>query len=132
MIFDKDMPIPETVDDYMALIPEKQRIALEELRQQLLDQIPDAVEVISYQIPTIKYLGTSLVAYAAFKKHLSFFVMNVPLVKELAAAYPDVKCVGSTFHFQPDKPLPEELVRRAVEFRMAESQSKAAKKRKKA
>ena len=57
------------VDDYLSRVPEDSRVALEKLRQTIKSIVPDAVEVISYQIPTFKYQGRMLVSYAAFAEH---------------------------------------------------------------
>src|SRR3989442_13021251 len=67
------------VDDYLSRVPEDSRVALEKLRQTITSIVPDAVEVISYQIPTFKYQGRMLVSYAAFAEHCSFFPGAAPI-----------------------------------------------------
>ncbi len=62
----------KTIDDYLALQTEDIRTGLEKLRKTIHSIIPNAEEAISYQIPTFKYHG-SLVGFAAFKNHCSFF-----------------------------------------------------------
>ena len=64
---------PHDVEDYLARVPLIQRKALEQLRRTIKSVAPDAVEVISYQIPTFKLNGRMLVSYAAFNEHCSFF-----------------------------------------------------------
>ena len=68
------------VDDYLSRVSEDSRVALEKLRQTITSIVPDAVEVISYQIPTFKYQGRMLVSYAAFAEHCSFFPGAAPIV----------------------------------------------------
>jgi uncharacterized protein YdhG (YjbR/CyaY superfamily) len=46
-----------TVDDYMTTLPEKSRAILEEVRQVILETAKDAEEVISYQLPALKFHG---------------------------------------------------------------------------
>ena len=65
--------IPRDVEGYLARVPLIQRKALEQLRRTIKSVVPEAVEVISYQIPTFKLNGRMLVAYAAFNGHCSFF-----------------------------------------------------------
>ncbi len=61
------------VDNYLSRLPDEQRAALEKIRQTIKSFVPDAIEVISYQVPTFKYQDRMLVSYAAFKEHCSFF-----------------------------------------------------------
>ena len=61
----------ETIDDYLAALPEDARAALAKLRKAIKAAAPKATEVISYQIPAYKHHGL-LVGFAAFKDHCTF------------------------------------------------------------
>ena len=79
-----------SVDEYLALVPDDARAALEKLRKTIKAAAPDTTETISYQMPTFKYQGRALVGFAAFKNHCSLFpysakIMNV--CKEELEAY---------------------------------------------
>ena len=66
-----------TVEEYLAGVPEPQRSTLEKLRAMIRAAAPkEATEGISYGMPAFKYKG-GLVAYASFKCHCSFFPMNL-------------------------------------------------------
>mgnify|MGYP002374014427 CR=1 FL=1 len=52
--------------------PEYQK-ALEDLRKNILEVIPDSEQCISYQIPTFKVNGKGVAGFGAYKKHLTFF-----------------------------------------------------------
>ncbi len=67
------------VDNYLSRLPDEQRAALEKIRQTIKSFVPDAIEVISYQVPTFKYQDRMLVSYAAFKEHCSFFPGAAPI-----------------------------------------------------
>src|ERR1051326_1658071 len=71
--------VAQDVDDYLSRLPEDSRVALEKLRRTIKAIVPEAVEVISYQIPTVKYQGRILVSYAAFAEHCSFFPGAKPI-----------------------------------------------------
>ena len=71
----KRTPRAETVDGYLATLPEDARAALEKLRKTIKAAAPKATEVISYQIPTFKHQGM-LVAFAAFEGHCGFYIMS--------------------------------------------------------
>ena len=69
--------------------------------------MPDAVETISYQMPTFKYEGKALVGYAAFTNHLSLFPYSngvMSQLKEELAAY-DTSGKGGTIRFTAEAPL---------------------------
>ncbi len=102
------------------------RDALEQLRAAIRSVVPDAEEVISYQIPTFKLQG-SLVAYAAFAKHCSFFVMSPPLMEKFAKELASYEITKATIHFTPDRPLPAALVKKLVKARIKENEARKTK-----
>jgi uncharacterized protein YdhG (YjbR/CyaY superfamily) len=107
-------------DSYLQEIPEPSRSTLLTIRVMIKEAAPEAEEVISYQIPTFKYKG-GLVAYAAFKKHCSFFIMSIAVAKSFEEQLKDYDTSKGTIRFSPNKPLPAELVHAIVKARMAEN-----------
>jgi uncharacterized protein YdhG (YjbR/CyaY superfamily) len=112
-------PATSNVDHWLSRLDPKQRAALERLRAQIRAAAPGAEEVISYGQPTIKLHG-HLVAFGAFRKHLSFFPMSSTLLRQFPEAAPFATSSG-TLQFQPDKPLPAALVKRLVKARIAQN-----------
>lgn len=110
----------KAVDDYLVGIAEQFRQPLEQLRRVIREEAPDAVETISYGIPTFRLDG-NLVHFAAFRNHMSFFpgstAHNEALKEELAG----FKLAKGTIQFTLGKPLPDDLVRRIVRLRIAEN-----------
>lgn len=115
-----------SVEHYLAAQPKEVRAALELLRKTIRSVVPDAEEVISYQIPTFK-LGGPLVAYAAFANHCSFFVMSPPLMEKFAKELAPYEVGKATIHFAPEKPLPTTLVKRLVKARVKEIEARKTK-----
>ncbi len=120
---------PQTVDAYLAALPEEVRATLEKLRKTIKAAAPKATEVISYQIPMYKQDGM-LVGFAAFKNHCSFFPGAKPVAtyKDELKAY---KTSKGTIQFPISKPLPAALVKKIVKTRIAENEKRAAEKEKK-
>ncbi|WP_342439445.1 DUF1801 domain-containing protein [Paenibacillus sp. FSL L8-0436] len=119
----------ESVDDYISRsAPEVQEI-LQTLRKVIQESAPEAKEKISYQMPTFELHG-NLVHFAAFKKHIGLYPApsGVEAFKEELAEYKGAK--GSV-QFPLDKPMPYDLIRRIVEFRVAENLQQAEDKAKK-
>ncbi len=112
--------VARDVDDYLSRLPEDSRGALEKLRRTIESIVPDAVEVISYQIPTFKYRDRMLVSYAAFSEHCSFFPGAAP-VKAHQSDLKSYQTSKGTIRFPATKPLPATLVRKLVKTRIAES-----------
>jgi uncharacterized protein YdhG (YjbR/CyaY superfamily) len=113
----------KSIDDYMALQPEKIQETLENLRQIIRETAPEAEEVISYGIPAYKYHGM-LVYFAAYKKHCSLFGGTGSLTEEMKDELKDYKTSKGTIQFTVEKPLPDELVRHIVKVRMKQNVEK--------
>jgi uncharacterized protein YdhG (YjbR/CyaY superfamily) len=114
---------PQTIDAYIAGFPEDVQAILQQVRRTIHEAAPEATEAISYQMPTFKLHG-NLVHFGAFKNHIGFYPVpsGMAAFEEELAAYKQGK--GSV-QFPLNKPMPLDLIRRIVEFRVQES--KAAK-----
>jgi len=105
------------VNDYLSRVPTIQREALERLRSTIKSIVPDATEVISYDIPTFKLNGRMLVSYAAFKHHCSFFPGAGPIEKH-ANDLKSFQTSKGTIQFTPAYPLSTALVKKLVKTRI--------------
>ena|SRR5215813_9858791 len=105
------------VSGYLSRIPQPQRAALEKLRSTIKSVVPEATEVISYDIPTFKLDGRMLVSYAAFKKHCSFFPGAGPVEKH-ANDLKSFQTSKGTIQFTPEHPLSTSLVKKLVKTRI--------------
>ena len=112
-----------SIDEYIATFPEEIQKILEELRATIKAAAPEAEEKISYQIPTFALKG-NLVHFAAFKNHIGFYPTSsgTQAFKHELSIYEGAK---GTVRFPIDKPLPLELIRKIVTFRVAENLEKA-------
>jgi len=115
----------KNVDEYIATFPEDVQVVLQQLRQTIRDAVPDAVEAISYQMPTFKLNG-NLIHFAAFKQHIGVYPSGSELgaLKDEVARYRTSK---GTLQFPLSEPIPYELIGRVARARAAEL---AAKKKK--
>jgi uncharacterized protein YdhG (YjbR/CyaY superfamily) len=115
------MAAPTSVEDYMAALPEGSRAALERLRKTIKAAAPQATEAISYQMPAFKDHGRSLVTYAAFKDHCSFFPMSLKVIADHKEELEPYFSGKGTIRFDTDKPLPAALVKKIVKARLEEN-----------
>jgi len=104
----------ETIDEYIKTAPKDVQVILQKMRLTIKRAAPEAKETISYQIPTFKLKGTSLVHFAAFKKHIGLYPPAPKEFKKEVASYEGPK---GNLKFPIDKPIPYDLVRRIVLFR---------------
>lgn len=120
---------PKTIDEYIAGFPEAVQAILQAIRQTIKAAAPNAEEAISYQMPTFKLKG-NLVHFAAFKNHIGFYPVpsGIEQFQEELAVFKQGK--GSV-QFPLDKPMPYDLIRRIVLFRVGENLAKAEAKGKK-
>jgi len=114
-------PTPEvqTIDEYIASFPAEVQAKLHQLRAVIKAAAPNAGEKISYRMPTFTLKG-NLVHFAAYKNHIGFYPAptGTEAFKAELAVYETSK---GAVQFPINQPLPLELVRRMVEFRVTEN-----------
>jgi uncharacterized protein YdhG (YjbR/CyaY superfamily) len=113
----------ETIDEYIKTFPEDVQAILEKIRQTIRKAAPEAVETISYQMPAFKLNGRNLVYFAAWKNHIGFYPMpsGTEAFKKELSPYKGAK--GSV-RFPIEKPIPYDLVKKIVIFRVKENLEK--------
>lgn len=114
----------QTIDEYIAEFPPEIRAKLEEMRAIIRECAPDATETISYAIPTFDLNGKHLVHFAGFKHHIGFYPTGsgADAFREELTAY---KGGRGTVQLPLDEPLPVDLIRRIVTFRVGQVTGKA-------
>jgi uncharacterized protein YdhG (YjbR/CyaY superfamily) len=115
---------PRTIDEYLSLVSEDKRAALQALREMIRAAAPEAEECISYLIPAFRLNGM-LVGFAAAKNHCALYAWNGSSVGLFADELREYDTSKGTIRFTPDKPLPEVIVRRLVEMKVAKNSQKA-------
>jgi len=115
------------IDEYIATFPMDIQKKMQELRAVIKSSAPDAVEKISYQMPTF-YLNGNLIHFAAYKNHIGLYPTpnGIEAFSDELSKYKGGK--GSK-QFPLNEPLPLDLISRIVKFRVAENQKKTSKKK---
>ena len=114
----------KNIDEYIAGFPKEVQGILEKLRATIHAAAPEAVETISYQMPTFNLYGHYLVYFAAYKKHIGFYGYPkgaAEFEKEMAV-YESGK---GTLKFPYDRPIPYDLITRMVKYRVHENLARA-------
>ena len=115
------------VDEYIACFPADVAEMLTQIRETIVDTAPEAVESISYQMPGYKLSGM-LVYFAGYKKHIGFYP-GAGAIEKFRDELKDYKTSKGTIQFPLDAPLPLDLIKRIVDFRVKENVFRAAAKK---
>jgi uncharacterized protein YdhG (YjbR/CyaY superfamily) len=114
---------PQSVDEYLARVPQPARSTLNKMRATIRSAVPaEATETISYGMPAFRHNGV-LVWFAAFSNHCSLF----PTASVIAEFKDDLKGYSTskgTVHFPADKPLPATLIKKLVKARVTQNEAK--------
>jgi uncharacterized protein YdhG (YjbR/CyaY superfamily) len=110
-----------TVDEYISGFPKNIRDILKKMRQTIENAAPGAEGTISYGLPAFKLGGSYVVYFAAFKKHVGLYPPAPKAFRSEAAQYAGPK---GNLKFPLDEPMPLELVKRIVKYRVQEIQKK--------
>ena len=114
-----------SIDEYIAEFPPETQKVLEELRALIKAEAPDATETISYAIPTFDLNGRHLVHFAAFAQHIGFYPTGsgVEAFREELKPY---KSGRGSVQFPLGEPMPADLIRRIVRFKIDENTRKTS------
>lgn len=105
------------IDDYLKDVEPAQKAALERVRVIVRQTVPDAEEVITYGMPGFKYKKKYLIAFAAFKDHLSVFPAAGP-VEALRDELSGFEQTKGSVHFTVEHPVPDELIKELLTIRV--------------
>lgn len=111
----------ETIDEYIAMFPPNVQDILKEVRKTIQENAPNAQEAISYGIPTFKLNG-NLVHFAAFKNHIGFYPGGSSAIQAFKEELSPYKQGKGSVQFPLDKPIPFQLVKKMVKFRVKQNQ----------
>jgi len=112
----------KNIDEYIATFLKDVQAKLQKLRKVIKQAAPKAEEAIRYGIPTFRLNG-NLVHFAAYQKHIGFYPTSSAIIKfkkELAK----YELAKGTVRFSIGKPLPLNLIKKIVKFRVKENSAK--------
>lgn len=105
---------------YLSQFSGEVAVRLEVCRKIILDASPNIEEGISYGMPAYKLNGKPLVYFAGYKNHIGFYATptgHSAFAEELKS----YKQGKGSVQFPLTQPLPADLIRRIVEFRVEEN-----------
>jgi len=108
------------VEAYIKSFPAEVQIVLNQVRETIKANAPEATESMSYGMPAYKTNGRPLVYFAAFKQHIGFYATPTGHTK-FAKDLSKYKQGKGSVQFPLSKPMPLALIKRIVVFRVKEN-----------
>jgi uncharacterized protein YdhG (YjbR/CyaY superfamily) len=108
----------DSIDAYLTTLPPDQRAVMQQARAVLGAALPEAVETISYQLPTWKVGGRAVVYFAVWKSHAALYPGAADAVTAFADELAPYEQTKGTIRFPLDA-VPFDLVRRIAKHREA-------------
>jgi uncharacterized protein YdhG (YjbR/CyaY superfamily) len=111
----------DEIDAYLAELDEPKQSTLRQLRETILEIVPDAEQCISYSVPAFRVRGKVVAGFAAFKNHLSYLPHSGSVFPELREAVAPYVTSSGALRFPIDTALPKHLVQKLISVRMAQA-----------
>lgn len=106
----------QSIDEYISAQPKDVQPVLEEIRQAIREAAPEAEEVVSYQMPTFRQNGI-LVHFGAHTHHIGFYP-TPSAIQEFGDELSGYESSKGSVKFPLDQPMPLDLIKRIVKFRV--------------
>lgn len=127
---DREKQTYTTVDDYLAAATYDVEPRLAQMRDVIRAALPDAAEVISYNIPAYRQHGVIVVQFAGHGEHTSLnFFPTAGAFAQFDEQLAPYKTSKSAIRFPLDEPLPLDLIGAITRFRLDEAAEFAARKK---
>lgn len=112
-----------TIDDYLADLTSADRDAIDRVYAIARHEAPDAEQGKGYGMPALVYRGKSLLSVMRAKKHIGIYPFSPDAVAAVAAileGHPGVSVDKGTIRFQPEHPIPSDVIEKLVRTRLAQ------------
>jgi uncharacterized protein YdhG (YjbR/CyaY superfamily) len=117
----------KTVDEYLASKPKDVQTVLNLVRAAIRKAVPEAEELISYQIPMYKMNGGPVLYFAGWKEHYSLYPLGDALAAEFRKELADYETSKGTIRLPLSEPVPVKLIERIAKFRVQQLTARTAK-----
>lgn len=115
-----------SIEEYILEFPPEIQEILNKVRHVIKEAAPEAQEKISWAMPTFVLYG-NLVHFAAYKNHIGFYPAPSG-IEAFEHELSEYKGAKGSVQFPLNKPIPYELIKKIVEFRVDENKKLAEEK----
>lgn len=103
--------------NYLSAFPAGVQRLLRQVRAAIKAETPEALETMSYGMPAFTIDGKVFVWFGAFKSHIGSYP-GAAVIKTFAAEIKSYKKAKGSVQFPMHKPLPVDLIKRMVRFKL--------------
>lgn len=112
--------VPQAVAAAYRSAPDTHRKTMLEMRNRILEVIPDAHEVMKYGMPTFVHEGTAVAGLLANKNHIGFYPYSGTVLARLPEVTDRYSTTKAAIHVPVDAPMPKALVRLVLRTRISD------------
>lgn len=108
------------IDEYLKQFDQALRNELERIRLIAKRLLPGCEETISYNMPTLKYKGKSILGFYVHKNHIGIYPFSgsvISKIKELE----NYGTTKSAVHETLNQPLPDDLIEKIIRERLKQA-----------
>ena len=114
------MPKYTTIDEYIDVQSHPQAELLQDLRNAILEAVPDAIETINYGVPAFSLVKNGKrdqqIMIGAFKNHVGIYP-HPSTIEKFEKELSSFKQGKGSIQFPLDKPIPTKLIIKMVQYR---------------
>ena len=92
---------------------------MERIRRLAKQQVPDAEEVISYGMPTLKYHGEAFLGFDIHKHHVGLYPYGSATITALKTDLKTYKTSSGAIQIPFEWPIPEALLHKIIAHRIS-------------
>ena len=119
----------QSVTGYIASKPKEVQAVLKLVRNAIRKAVPEAEEMISYQIPMYKLNGGPVLYFAGWKEHYSLYPAGEALAETFKEELARYKLSKGTIRLPLSEPVPEKLIEKIAKFRAKQLTTREKEKR---
>jgi uncharacterized protein YdhG (YjbR/CyaY superfamily) len=109
-----NQPTAKNIDEYIAYFPKDIQKHLQSIRELIAKNAPDAIEKISYGIPTFALHG-NLVHFASYQDHLGFYPGPSAII-HFAKELHTYDIAKGTIRLPLDQAIPVKILTKIIQF----------------
>ena len=113
--------LPVAVRAHYQSAPSPHKETMLEMRQRILEIVPDAVEVVSYGMPAFKVDDIIVAGLLANKKHVGYYPFSGSILKLFPEELANFSKTISAIHVPIDKPLTKTLMHKLIKARLTQA-----------
>ena len=110
--------IPADIKKLYDAAPSPHRETMLEMRNRILEIVPDADEIISYGMPAFRVDEITVAGLLANKKHVGYYPFSGSTLKLFKDELAGFSQTMSALHVPIDKPLSKTLIKKLIKARM--------------